>query len=132
MGGAKSEVTASELRERIAHAVPPVILDVRSRREFLAGHIPGAIHMPFWAVRWRAHRLRAGSDDPIVVYCGHGPRARFARRGAAPPWVHPRSLLDGPHGEVARGWVSGRRRLWALGSGLWQIFEHAFKVLPEP
>ena len=78
-GGVDSEVTASELRERMAHAAPPVILDVRSRSEFAAGHIPGAIHMPFWAVLWRAHRLRAASDDPIVVYCGHGPRAELAR-----------------------------------------------------
>ncbi len=58
---------------------PPVILDVRSAAEFTAGHIPGSINIPFWAVPWRASELGSRRDDPIVVYCGHGPRAGLAR-----------------------------------------------------
>jgi rhodanese-related sulfurtransferase len=74
-----TDVDPPELLERIAGSAPPVILDVRSRTEFAAGHIPGSIHIPFWAVAWRTGELRAAPDDPIVVYCGHGPRALFAR-----------------------------------------------------
>lgn len=67
--------------ESISAGRAPVILDVRSKREFDAGHLPGAVHLPFWLVgrRWRAHKWTA--DQPIVVYCGHGPRAHIA--GAA-------------------------------------------------
>lgn len=56
-----------------------IYLDVRSRREFDAGHVPGARHIPFWAVAVRAAALRIPRDTPIVVYCGHGPRARIAK-----------------------------------------------------
>jgi rhodanese-related sulfurtransferase len=73
------DVAASDLLERINGATPPLILDVRSGAEFYTGHIPGSIHIPFWAVPWRAGELRVGADHPIVVYCGHGPRALFAR-----------------------------------------------------
>ena len=74
------DVAPSDLFERISGAPPPpLILDVRSGAEFDAGHIPGSIHIPFWAVPWRAGELRVGADHPIVVYCGHGPRALFAR-----------------------------------------------------
>ena len=73
------DVVPSDLLERINGANPPLILDVRSGAEFDAGHIPGSIHIPFWAVPWRAGELRAGAHHPIVVYCGHGPRAFLAR-----------------------------------------------------
>lgn len=67
------------LRERIAREAPPPLLDVRSAAEFAAGHVPGAVHAPFWALLWRAGRLPLPRDAQIVIYCGHGPRARLAR-----------------------------------------------------
>jgi rhodanese-related sulfurtransferase len=73
-----TDMDAAELLKRLART-PPVILDVRSAGEFAAGHIPGSINIPFWAVPWRAGELGARRDDPIVVYCGHGPRAQLAR-----------------------------------------------------
>ena len=70
-----------ELLARINAGRPVCILDVRSTSEFRAGHVPGAIHVPFWQVgRWR-DRLASHRNDTIVVYCGHGPRAYYA--GAA-------------------------------------------------
>ncbi|MEX2272892.1 MAG: rhodanese-like domain-containing protein [Vicinamibacterales bacterium] len=56
-----------------------IILDVRSKREFDAGHVPGARHLPFWAVLAEAPRLSIDADAPITVYCGHGPRAWVAK-----------------------------------------------------
>jgi rhodanese-related sulfurtransferase len=55
-----------------------VVLDVRSRSEFVSGHIAGARHMPFWSIPWRVGELGTALDTPIVVYCGHGPRAELA------------------------------------------------------
>jgi rhodanese-related sulfurtransferase len=74
-----ADVDPVELLERMGGSAPPVILDVRSRAEYTAGHIPGSIHIPFWSVLWRTDELGAAPDDPIVVYCGHGPRALLAR-----------------------------------------------------
>jgi phage shock protein E len=74
-------VTAPALMDQIKAGTPPVILDVRSRWEFLNGHVPGAIHVPFWKVSSESLKLSVFRDRPIVVYCGHGPRAFIA--GAA-------------------------------------------------
>jgi hydroxyacylglutathione hydrolase len=72
------EVQPEELLDRIADRDLPVILDVRSGAEFAAGHIPGAINIPFYAVPFRASELGSRQDVPIIVYCGHGPRAHLA------------------------------------------------------
>ena len=65
------------LRELIDAGAAPVILDVRSRLEYANGHVPGAVHIPFW--RAATSDIPASPEDPIVVYCGHGPRASIAR-----------------------------------------------------
>jgi rhodanese-related sulfurtransferase len=56
----------------------PVVLDVRTGREFRRGHVPGAVHIPFQLVAIRASGVGASRLTPIVVYCGHGPRAWIA------------------------------------------------------
>jgi rhodanese-related sulfurtransferase len=59
----------------------PLVIDVRSKREFEAGHVPGAAHVPFWQMAVAAARIPGRKDQPLVLYCGHGPRAYIA--GAA-------------------------------------------------
>lgn len=73
------EMERAELRAQIADGTAPVILDVRSAREYAAGHIPGARHLPFWSALFApASRIGASRDEPVIIYCGHGPRARMA------------------------------------------------------
>jgi rhodanese-related sulfurtransferase len=74
-------MSPADLLARIRAGTAPVILDVRSRGEFDAGHVPGAIHIPFWNVSGRLAEIPGAKSDPVVVYCGHGPRAWIA--GAA-------------------------------------------------
>lgn len=69
-------MTPADLKSRIDAGRAPVILDVRSRWEYRRAHIPGAAFVPFW--RADAARIPAKPDDEVVVYCGHGPRARWA------------------------------------------------------
>lgn len=45
-----------------------VVIDVRSRDAFLAGHVPGARSIPLEDVARRAEELRK-VDEPIVLYC---------------------------------------------------------------
>lgn len=68
---------ANRLRELIDAGAAPVILDVRSGSEYAQGHVPGALNIPFWRIP--AADIPASLDDPLVVYCGHGPRAWIAR-----------------------------------------------------
>jgi rhodanese-related sulfurtransferase len=71
--------TAAQLLAAIEAGRAPAILDVRSRREFTRGRVPGAIHVPFWVLPARMSDVRGSKEGPVVVYCGHGPRAWFAR-----------------------------------------------------
>lgn len=73
-------MTADELEARIRAGTAPAILDVRSVREFAGGHVPGAVHIPFWRVAARIADVPAAKDQHLIVYCGHGPRAAIAGR----------------------------------------------------
>lgn len=75
-------VDRRELLAQIDAGTAPPIVDVRSRGEYEAGHVPGAVHVPFYSVLSRRAALPERSEDtPLVVYCQHGPRAGLARAG---------------------------------------------------
>jgi rhodanese-related sulfurtransferase len=72
-------VTPEALLAAIDTGVAPVIVDVRTRREYEAGHVPGAIHVPFYTLLVGQDEVPGPRDRPLVVYCAHGPRAGVAR-----------------------------------------------------
>jgi hydroxyacylglutathione hydrolase len=55
-----------------------VVLDVRNRSEWNAGHIPGAVHIPLSELVARVHELRAHVGRPIAVHCQGGSRSAVA------------------------------------------------------
>ena len=73
-----SHIRGTTLLAQIEAGIAPTILDVRSQREFERGHVPGALHIPFWALLSRMSEVSTSPADPVVVYCGHGPRAYVA------------------------------------------------------
>jgi rhodanese-related sulfurtransferase len=75
----RMHITGKELAARLAAGTGPAVIDTRSRWEFNRGHVPGAIHLPFWQSVSRAADLTLARDRPVVVYCEHGPRAGIAR-----------------------------------------------------
>ena len=74
-----AHISATDLDRQIKSGIAPVIVDVRSAYEYRKGHIPDAIHMPFWQSFFLANDLTAPGDRPVVVYCQHGPRAVIAK-----------------------------------------------------
>jgi len=72
-------VTPQALLAAIDAGTAPVIVDVRTRREYEAGHVPGAIHVPFYTLLVRQDDVPGPRERPVVVYCEHGPRAGVAR-----------------------------------------------------
>lgn len=68
------EITVDELKERLASASAPVLLDVREPWEYEAAHIEGSTLMPMGEVPGRAHQ-ELDEDQPIVVLCHHGVRS---------------------------------------------------------
>jgi rhodanese-related sulfurtransferase len=84
MGGCASastgdRVTPEALLASIGAGTAPVIVEVRTRREYEAGHVPGAIHVPFYMLLVRQDDIPGPREQPVVVYCEHGPRAGVAR-----------------------------------------------------
>ena len=72
-----------------------MIIDVRSAREYASGHVPGAVHLPFWKIL-SGHLLpSAARSDGLVVYCEHGPRAWIAKTALRLRGIRGVGLLQG-------------------------------------
>ena len=95
-------MTPTELRARLASGRPPIVLDVRSASEFRAGHVPGAINLPYWKLLLGVAPPFA-IDAEVVVYCGHGPRAKMAGAALGRRGVRQVSMLDGHWAAWSRG-----------------------------
>jgi phage shock protein E len=67
-------IAASELSARRASGTAPVVIDVRTAEEYAAGHIPGALNIPFDEVAQRISEVDA--PHGVALYCMVGPRAR--------------------------------------------------------
>jgi hydroxyacylglutathione hydrolase len=77
-------VSVGELRRRLASNDTPLVLDVRQDAEWLAGHIPGAVHIENGRLPY--DKLLLPTDRPIIVHCQHRDRSTaglsiLARRG---------------------------------------------------
>lgn len=72
-------MTQDQLLAAIDQGNPPAIVDVRSKSEYESGHVTGALHLPFYAMWSHYDEIKAKPEDPIVLYCEHGPRAGIAK-----------------------------------------------------
>jgi glyoxylase-like metal-dependent hydrolase (beta-lactamase superfamily II)/rhodanese-related sulfurtransferase len=94
-----SRITAQALAERIAEGQAPAILDVRSPKEWEAGHLDGAVHIPLNRLAERLGDVPAAR--PLVVHCQGGYRSAIAS-----------SLLQG-HGVEGLLDLVGGYKAWA-------------------
>ena len=67
-------IAPSEIQARRADGTAPVVIDVRTAEEYAAGHIPGAVNIPFDQVAARISEVDA--PHGVALYCMVGPRAR--------------------------------------------------------
>ena len=72
-------IAPDQLLSQIQSGTAPVVVDVRTRWEYDRGHVPGALHIPFWALLGREDELPVSRAQTVVVYCAHGPRAGVAK-----------------------------------------------------
>ncbi len=59
-------ISPKELARQEASGAAPVVIDVRSPKEYAAGHIPGARSVP--ADEIESHLAAIPKDKPVVVY----------------------------------------------------------------
>lgn len=71
-------IEPSALHERIAAAEEFVLLDIRTRAEYEAGHIEGAVWLPRGILEFAIENLVADPETEIVVYCLKGCRGSLA------------------------------------------------------
>jgi len=70
------KIDQKDLLERIRkNDASLVILDVRTPEEFAAGHVPGAINIPYTHLPSRISEIADAADKDIVLYCAVGVRA---------------------------------------------------------
>jgi rhodanese-related sulfurtransferase len=88
-------ISPGELLAAIDAGAAPSILDVRTRREFSRGHVPGAVNVPLSSVMFNASSVPFSRDTTLIIYCGHGPRARIAAAALRYGGFHQITYLDG-------------------------------------
>ena len=72
-------ISQADLIKRIETKDPAlIVLDVRTAEEYSAGHVPGAVNIPYTHLPARISELPGAADKDIVVYCVTGVRAERA------------------------------------------------------
>ena len=61
------------------HATEPLWIDVRSPEEYAAGHLEGAVNIPFNEIAPRIGEVTSDKQQPIRLYCAVGVRAQMAK-----------------------------------------------------
>ena len=73
-------ISRQELSELIASGVEPLVLDIRPREEYLAGHIPEATSVPLEELPTAIRHLP--KDREVIAYC-RGPYCVYSRAAVA-------------------------------------------------
>jgi rhodanese-related sulfurtransferase len=93
---------AHELAE-LLQARPDVrLLDVRTPGEYESAHIPGAYNVPLDTLGEHAAEIRATVDEPVVLICQSGARARRAEEALKDCTMTNLHVLDGG----MNGWIA--------------------------
>jgi phage shock protein E len=93
--GAPGAVKAEALHGAMLAGKAPLVVDVRTPEEFAAGHVPGAINIPFDQMPARATEIAAGKKSGVVLYCRSGRRAGIAAKTLAEQGFTRVDLLEG-------------------------------------
>ena len=82
-GAVYVNITAEEAKKIMDTEEGYVILDVREQDEYDAGHIPGAILIPYTQIDAKANEMLPDKDRLILVYCRSGRRSKIAAEALA-------------------------------------------------
>lgn len=74
------DISNSELKALLADRPDLLLIDVRTDREWEAGHIPGAAFLDFLEDDFEARAFALSKDRPIALYCAAGGRSEDAMK----------------------------------------------------
>ena len=69
-------ITAGSAAEQLETSPQPLVIDVRTAREWTEGHIDGAVNLPLSQLSERLTELPP--DQPLIVHCASGYRSAIA------------------------------------------------------
>lgn len=82
-GAVYVNITAEEAKQIMDTEEGYIILDVREQDEYDAGHIPGAILIPYTQIEEKANEMLPDKEQLILVYCRSGRRSKIAAEALA-------------------------------------------------
>lgn len=82
-GAVYVNITAKEAKQIMDTEEGYIILDVREQDEYDAGHIPGAILIPYTQIEEKANEMLPDKEQLILVYCRSGRRSKIAAEALA-------------------------------------------------
>ena len=77
------QISQAQAKEIMDTRTDYILLDVRTEKEFAAGHIKGAILIPDYEIKLRAEKELPDKAKTILVYCRSGRRSKLAARDLA-------------------------------------------------
>lgn len=84
--GRYKKITPEEAKRIMNSGNKYILLDVRTREEFVKKHISGAVLIPDYQVKSRAENEIADKDSVILVYCRSGHRSAAAASALVDLW----------------------------------------------
>lgn len=74
------DITVTEAAKELASDKKPLILDIRTPREFAAGHLEGAINIDFMSKDFTEKLAELDRTKRYLIYCRSGVRSAKAMR----------------------------------------------------
>jgi cytochrome c oxidase cbb3-type subunit 3/ubiquinol-cytochrome c reductase cytochrome c subunit len=98
-------IPVATLRRELARGARLVLIDARATSDWLAGHIPGSLPVPFYAEAMAIERI-PNDDTWVIVYCGcpHAAADRVATQLRNSGWDNVAVVDEGYFGWVEAGW----------------------------
>lgn len=72
------KITVDELVEKTEAQHTIILLDVRTEKEYLAGHIANSVWIPRGFLEFRIQKITSDPEEEIVIYCKGGGRSALA------------------------------------------------------
>ena len=73
-----TEVSAAQAKADLDAGKKFILLDVRSKEEFDAGHLPNAMHVSLGLLEFKIGRVIPDKNANIILYCRTGARSAIA------------------------------------------------------
>jgi phage shock protein E len=73
-----AQTSAARLHQEMAQGGKLLVIDVRTRKEFEAEHVPGALNIPIQELAKKIRAMKVPQDTTIVTMCDHGGRSSRA------------------------------------------------------